>query len=113
MLAVAKRNGNELFIQNIERENPPFSGVNTPPSSRNTSQRKNSHSRGVNPGLKQLKGTPSQQSIVQALKAMRLNADDFVPEGTKLWASRSEEPMTDDIEQTFEHLTFSCSNSPK
>ena len=41
VLAVAKRNGNELFIQNIEREIAPFSGVNNPSSSRNTSQRKN------------------------------------------------------------------------
>ena len=30
-------------------------------------------------GFKRLNGTPSQESIVQALKAMRLNADDFVP----------------------------------
>ena len=28
-------------------------------------------------------GTPSQQSIVLAVKAMRLNADDFVPVGHK------------------------------
>ena len=43
VLAVAKRNGNALFIQNIDGRSPPFSGENTPHSSRNTSQRKNGH----------------------------------------------------------------------
>ena len=44
VLAVAKRNGNELFFQNIEREISAVQrGENSPPSSRNTSQRKNGH----------------------------------------------------------------------
>ncbi len=43
VLAVAKRNGNELFIQNIEREIAAVQRGEHSPSSRNTSQRKNGH----------------------------------------------------------------------
>ena len=43
VLAVAKRNGNELFIQNIEREISAVQRGEHSPSSRNTSQRKSGH----------------------------------------------------------------------
>ena len=80
VLAVARRNGNELFIQNIERE---IEAVQRGESSaiKEYLTEEERASRGVEnqTRFRQRTGTPSQQSIVPALKAMRLNADDFVP----------------------------------
>jgi len=81
VLAVAKRNGNELFIQNIEREIAAVQRGEHSPLIEEYLTAEERASRGADnqPGDgNQLKGTPSQHSILQAVKAMRFNADDCV-----------------------------------